>query len=266
MNNNYEFVVLTNLVLISDLCKKFYPLFIEVFLIFHAKYLLIYLINFLNFRVFKKNFEPKFRFFDFLSNFLFGTNFLGFLSTFLVSAHIFDMCANFRFFSLLPNFLFLTILILRNFFSEVDDITASIDMNDVVQTKSDNAVKRTLSGTWHKPSEEASLLQTNNNSNKISNDPKRTVSTQTLEGHVSIFKIEILSRKFYQFHPIFQTLLFEKFKLEIAIGRGSFLKRKLKISAESLGLFNPYLHSVTKFFSCLFFGHIYSSFSVQTFQ
>jgi len=70
--------------------------------------------------------------------------------------------------------------------SEVDDLTASIDMNDVVHAQSGASVQRTLSGTWHKPSEEASLLQVNNNSN----NPRRTVSTQTLEGHVDIVTLK----------------------------------------------------------------------------
>ena len=80
------------------------------------------------------------------------------------------------------------------------DITASVDLDDVIQAKNTNnsnpgqlnrhqtdikqtsclfLVKRSLSGTWNKPnnSEQDQLIQPQS--------PKRTISTQTLEGKVT---------------------------------------------------------------------------------
>jgi len=59
------------------------------------------------------------------------------------------------------------------------DITASVDLDDVIQAKNtnnSNPVKRSMSGTWNKPnnSESDQLIQPQS--------PKRTISTQTLEG------------------------------------------------------------------------------------
>ena len=76
------------------------------------------------------------------------------------------------------------------------DITASVDLQDVAQVQQFNAsnnvatsnpaamqsgVKRSLSGTWNKPTRTSSQAE----AEQLLNSPKRTISTQTLEGKVS---------------------------------------------------------------------------------
>jgi len=63
--------------------------------------------------------------------------------------------------------------------SDLDDITSSVDLNEVAETKKTASVKRSKSGTWNVPSgeENASLLGP---SNSLRSAPKRTTSTQTL--------------------------------------------------------------------------------------
>ena len=68
-------------------------------------------------------------------------------------------------------------------------ITGSVDLNDVVQVAQKPAsVKRSLSGTWNKPQQQQQqqqqpLLMDQHGAEPQS--PKRTISTQTLEGKVS---------------------------------------------------------------------------------
>ncbi|CAG5097820.1 Oidioi.mRNA.OKI2018_I69.XSR.g15247.t3.cds [Oikopleura dioica] len=63
--------------------------------------------------------------------------------------------------------------------SDLDDITSSVDLNEVAETKKTASVKRSKSGTWNVPNgeENASLLA---NSSSLHSAPKRTTSTQTL--------------------------------------------------------------------------------------
>merc|ERR1712037_282260 len=63
--------------------------------------------------------------------------------------------------------------------SDLDDITSSVDLNEVTETKKTASVKRSKSGTWNVPSgeENTSLLGP---SNSLRSAPKRTTSTQTL--------------------------------------------------------------------------------------
>merc|ERR1712235_139524 len=73
------------------------------------------------------------------------------------------------------------------------DITASVDLQDVAQVQQFNAsnnvaasnpaamqsgVKRSLSGTWNKPTRTSSQAE----AEQLLSSPKRTISTQTLEG------------------------------------------------------------------------------------
>lgn len=75
------------------------------------------------------------------------------------------------------------------------DITASVDLQDVAQVQQFNAsnnvatsnpasssgVKRSVSGTWNKPARTNSQAE----AEQLLSSPKRTISTQTLEGKVS---------------------------------------------------------------------------------
>ena len=78
------------------------------------------------------------------------------------------------------------------------DITASVDLQDVAQVQQFNAsnnvatsnpaaavsgVKRSVSGTWNKPTRTNSQAE----AEQLLSSPKRTISTQTLEGKVSPF-------------------------------------------------------------------------------
>ena len=82
------------------------------------------------------------------------------------------------------------------------DITASVDLQDVAQVQQFNAsnnvatsnpasssgVKRSVSGTWNKPARTNSQAE----AEQLLSSPKRTISTQTLEGKVSFFYLNEL--------------------------------------------------------------------------
>ena len=84
------------------------------------------------------------------------------------------------------------------------DITASVDLQDVAQVQQFNAsnnvatsnpasssgVKRSVSGTWNKPARTNSQAE----AEQLLSSPKRTISTQTLEGKVSylIYKNQLV--------------------------------------------------------------------------
>ena len=79
--------------------------------------------------------------------------------------------------------------------SDLDDITSSVDLNEVAETKKTASVKRSKSGTWNVPTgeENASLLGP---SNSLRSAPKRTTSTQTLPESEKVFlSLNPLSRR-----------------------------------------------------------------------